>query len=595
MTRSPARRPLTAAVASGATLAVVTALLSPISTEASWTESEWDAAAVTTLDCTVAEGLASRAGGRILTGELLGASLDPVVSLDGVTASNDGAVATGSPASATLVAPHTYRNAIGLGAIADLIHLDLGLALPLEFGTGAYAQHGQARPDGTSTGASGVVTDGGAVDLDAIEDGSAPDVGTLRLSDLPGLGAALGPITDLELEIGAVGASATVDGCETAWTGESEATLQRAYGVAGLDLDVESPAVRAVDEGLSGALDDLLVSLGSTVTAVEAALSTVVKDGLGGILNGLLDNPLLSLGRIDPTVEITLDPTPVLTVLTAPLTDGAITVDLTRGRIGVDLAALLGDLHEDSDGLNGRAPNTPVLSADVLTAIVQRVAKLLRDPVAETGLLYDLEAALDRMILDAEVAIIVDAKIAADLGLLGTLNVVDIDLGITTSVGGLLGYPDHTPPDPDVKVALLNSGLLGLLLAPVNALVNLLLGGLKGLVSEILVPLIAGTLQTLLLQPADALIGSVLDTAVGIVTTLVDVLGPALGLVGQLVSITLNSQPDRPPYPDAPGTALPGEYIVSALRIGVLDGPGAGAASLLNLFLATARVGPNVR
>ena len=595
MTRSPARRPLTAAVASGATLAVVTALLSPVATEASWTESEWDTATVTTLDCAVAEGLESRAGGRILTGELLGASLDPVVSLDGVTAFNDGAVSTGSPASATLVAPHTYRNAIGLGAIADLIHLDLGLALPLEFGTGAYAQHGQARPDGTSTGASGVVTDGGAVDLDAIEDGSAPDVGTLRLSDLPGLGAALGPITDLELEIGAVGASATVDGCQTAWTGESEATLQRAYGVAGLDLDVESPAVRAVDEGLSGALDDLLVSLGSTVTAVEAALSTVVKDGLGGILNGLLDNPLLSLGRIDPTVEITLDPTPVLTVLTAPLTDGAITVDLTRGRIGVDLAALLGDLHEDSDGLNGRAPNTPVLSADVLTAIVQRVAKLLRDPVAETGLLYDLEAALDRMILDAEVAIIVDAKIAADLGLLGTLNVVDIDLGITTSVGGLLGYPDHTPPDPDVKVALLNSGLLGLLLAPVNALVNLLLGGLKGLVSEILVPLIAGTLQTLLLQPADALIGSVLDTAVGIVTTLVDVLGPALGLVGQLVSITLNSQPDRPPYPDAPGTALPGEYIVSALRIGVLDGPGAGAASLLNLFLATARVGPNVR
>ena len=39
---------------------------------------------------------------------------------------------------------------------------------------------------------------------------------------------------------------------------------------------------------------------------------------------------------------------------------------------------------------------------------------------------------------------------------------------------------------------------------------------------------------------------------------------------------------------------LAGERFVSALRIGALDGPSSGAGSLLNLFLATAGVGPNV-
>ncbi|MCP2638138.1 choice-of-anchor G family protein [Microbacterium sp. HD4P20] len=587
---SIARRMLSAAVA--ATGLVAAMLVPVVATDAAWNDSEWVNGAIGTLDCSATEGFTSQATGRVLSGSLLGESLDPVAGLSGIVVTNDGATSSVQPASSTALGADAYNSPIALNAIGGLVSAGLGLTLPLETGTGVYAQYGQALPDGVSTGASGVVTDQGAIDADAVQAGTAPSMGTFQLSQLPGLGAALGGIADLSLEVGAVASSATVDGCEEQWSGAANA-VQRDYLVAGLDLGFESPAVAALSATADTAVGTLLTGLNTTVGTVEGLLRTAVINGLTPLLAGLIDNAALSLGTVTvDSLEITLDPTSLNALLDAPLTDGVVSVDLTSGTVSVDLAALVGDVYQSSDGLNGLAPNTSVLSSQVMTALVERVGLLLRDPATQTGLLYDLERAAAKMVLDASVAIEASAIVRAQLTLI-TVDAVDVGVTIDGNVGGFLGTPGYPAPDVDVTAAVLNSGLLGLLLAPVNALVASILTSLEPLIVSTLLPSLATILQNSLVTPATGLIGTMTTTLVSAVTTALGALDGELDLVSQLVAVTVNSQPDQPPQPAPPYAIADGEYAVSALRIGVVDGTTAGAASLLNAFLASSTAGPN--
>lgn len=584
------RRMLSAAVA--ATGLVAAMLVPVVATDATWNDREWAQGAIGTLDCSVAEGLTSQATGRVLSGSLAGASLDPVAGLGGIVVANDGAVSSAQPAGSTPLGADAYASPIALQALGGLVSAGLGLPLPLEAGVGAYSQYGQALPDGASTGASGVVTDQGSIDLDAVQAGTAPSMGTFQLSQLPGLGAALGGIADLTLGVGAVASSATVDGCEERWSGP-EAAVQRDYLVSGLDLGLESPAVAALSATADTAVGTLVTGLNTTIGLAETALGSAVVAGLGPLLNGLISNPLLSLGAVTlDSVDIAIDATPLQTLLDAPLTDGVVSVDLSSGTVGVDIAALVGEVHESSDGLNGLPPNTSVLSSEVMTALVERVGRLLRNPATQTGLLYDLERAAAKMVLDASVSIEASAIIRAQLTLV-TVNAVDVGVTIDATVGGLLGTPGYPTPDIDVTAALLNSGLLGLLLTPVNALIAIILGSLEGLIVGNLLPVLGGVLQNALVTPATGLIGTLTTTLVSAVTTALGVLDGELDLISQLVSVTVNSQPDQPPQPAPPYPIAEGEYAVSALRIGVVDGTSAGAASVLNVFLASSTAGPN--
>ena len=584
------RRMLSAAVA--ATGLVAAMLVPVVATDAAWNDTEWTNGAIGTLDCSVTEGFTSQATGRVLSGSLIGESLDPVAGLSGIVVTNDGATSSAQPASSTAVGADAYNSPIALNAIGGLVSAGLGLALPLETGTGVYAQYGQALPDGVSTGASGVVTDQGAIDLAAVQAGTAPSMGTFRLSQLPGVGPALGGIADLSLGVGAVASSATVDGCEEQWSGAA-AAVQRDYLVAGLDLGFESPAVAALSATADTAVGTLLTGLNTTVGTVEGLLRTAVINGLTPLLNGLINNAALSLGTVAvDSLEVTLDPTPLNALLDAPLTDGVVSVDLTSGTVSVDLAALVGEVYQSSDGLNGLAPNTSVLSNEVMTALVERVGLLLRNPATQTGLLYDLERAAAKMVLDASVTIEASAIVRAQLLVL-TVDAVDIGVGISGTVGGFLGRPGYPAPDVDVTAVALNTGILGALLAPVNALVAIILSSLEPLIVSTLLPSLATILQNSLVTPATGLIGTMTTTLISAVTTALGALDGELDLVSQLVSVTVNSQPDQPPQPAAPYPISEGEYAVSALRIGVVDGTTAGAASVLNVFLASSTAGPN--
>lgn len=578
--------------ATAAAVGLVVATLAPATmTDAAWTDQEWAHAPVTTLDCSIADGLTSQSTGRVLSGTLVGESLDPVIGLSGIVVENDGDASSALPAGSAPVGVDAYSAPLAVQAIGGLISTELGLPLPLDAGTGSYAQYGQALPDGTSTGAAGVVTDQGAVDLDAARNGSAPRLGTLRLSDLPGAGAALGGIADLSLEIGAIASSATLDGCAAEWSGTATA-LTRDYLVAGLDLGFASPAVATLNGAATDAVSTLLTGVDGLLANAEAALSTAVVNGLTTLLNGLITTPGLSLGQVSVTAStVTLNPAPLLAVLEEPLTDGVVTVDLDAGTLSVDLAALAGEVHQSSDGLNGLDPNTPVISAEVLTALLDRVGRLLRDPATETGLLYDLERAAAKMVLDAQVHIAADATIRAQV-LLVTLDAADVGVTIDATVGDLIAEPPHA--EVGVTAAVLNGGLLGSLLAPVNELVATILSSLGGSIEQTLLPTLGAVLRTTLVEPATGLIGTMTTTLVSAVSAALGTLDSELELTSQLVSITVNAQPDQPPGPAPPYPIDAGEYAVSALRIGVVDGPAAGAASILALFLASSTVGPNM-
>ncbi|NLP84302.1 choice-of-anchor G family protein [Microbacterium sp. CFH 90308] len=584
------RRMLSAAVAAAG---LVAAMLVPVvATDAAWNDPEWVNGAIGTLDCSVTEGLTSQGTGRVLSGSLVGESLDPVAGLSGIVVANDGATSSAQPAGSTPLGADAYVSPIALQALGGLISADLGLTLPLDAGVGSYAQYGQALPDGASTGAAGAVTDQGTIDLDAVQAGTAPSMGTFQLSQLPGIGPALGGIADLTLGVGAVASSTTVDGCEERWSGPA-AAVQRDYLVSGLDLGFESPAGAALSATADTAVGTLLTGVNTTVSAAETALGNAVVAGLGPLLTGLINNALLSLGTVTiDSVDIAVDATPLQALLDAPLTDGVVSVDLTAGTVTVDLATLVGEVHESSDGLNGLAPNTSVLSSEVLTALVDRVGLLLRNPATQTGLLYDLERAAAKMVLDASVSIEVSAIIRAQLAIV-TVNAVDVGVTIDGTVGGLLGEDGYAAPDIDVTAEALNTGILGALLAPVNALVAIILSSLEGLIVENLLPTLAGVLQNSLVAPATGLIGTMTTTLFGAVTTALGALDGELDLISQLVSVTVNSQPDQPPQPAPPYPVADGEYAVSALRIGVVDGTTAGAASVLNVFLASSTAGPN--
>ena len=571
---------------------LVAAMLVPLAaTDAAWNDNEWANGALGTLDCAVTEGFTSQATGRVLSGSLVGQSLDPVAGLSGIVVANDGATSSAQPAGSTSLGADAYASPIALQALGGLVSTELGLTLPLDAGAGAYSQYGQALPDGASTGASGTVTDQGTIDLDAVQAGTAPSMGTFRLSDLPGLGPALGGIADLSLTVGSVASRATVDGCEERWSGAAGA-VQRDYLVSGLDLGFESPAVATLGGAVDTAVGTLVTGLDTTVGTVEGLLRTAVVNGLGPLLGGILGNPLLSVGSVTvDSLDVTLNTAPLLAVLDTPLTDGVVSVDLNQGTASVDLAALVGDIYQTSDGLNGLAPNTSVLSSEVMSAIVQRVGLLLRNPATQTGLLYDLERAAAKSVLDAAISIQATAIVRAQL-VLTTVDAIDVSVGMTGSVGGLLGTPGYAPVVPVVEADVL-PGSLGALAGVVAALVGTVEATLGGLIVTTLLPTLATILQNSLVTPATGLIGTMTTTLIGAVATALGALDGELDLISQLVSVSVNSQPDQSPQPAPPYPIDDGEYAVSALRIGVVDGTTAGAASVLNVFLASSTAGPN--
>ena len=514
-----------------------------------------------------AENPASQSRGWFLSGSALGTNLDNIVELQGARAVN-----TGSPAVVREVNPlsATLLNSINVPVGPVNLLGDNGFLT-----LGAVNQAAIARSNGSAIGASGAVTDSGAIAVDGQNDVPAANA-TFDLEGLLGssAGAGLEELVDVDLEVGALAASAKQERCPTS-------TQDGGYRIAQMKLALESPLLAGVLSTLSPQLQTLLngaegdIQNGGFLTegipgtaaipgvpaveevigvpavpAVEEVIGVpavpAVEEVIGSPeipatvdpITGLELTPLIPaveavapvaaipaveavapvaaipaveavapvaaipavdavdavLAGLIPANLIEVDGIPTLSSLLTNTTlggNGPVTVDLTNGRITVDVEALLQSIGLD---INNLPPNTELVDL-ILNAINDRVLQLVTD---------ELDALADR---------------------------------ITNQVG-------------DVTVTVAGVPLSG-------ANLDLLDGVLDGLVADLLVPVNG---QNNLLAEAG-------------------VLDPLFGALADVLSLRVNVQ-----------ESSNGQFTQRALVVRVL--PGSGGDGLARVNLASASVGP---
>lgn len=310
----------------------------------------------------------SQSTGVFLSGSALGVNLDDIVELDSAAARN-----TGSPATVSELNP------LGV-TLLNSLNIPLGSGINLLEGNGlltlgAVNQAAIARSNGSAIGASGAVSDSGAI---AVAGNNNVPASTAKL-DLGGLlGTSLGNgltdgLLDVDLIVGAISANAKQAESKNGKQGNQVGD----YRIADLKLNLQSPL-------LAGLLGDLDLAGGQSQLA-----------GLEGVLNGLDLNNLLSglLGGLLGTPSIDVANLPVLADIVADqdltLGSGAVTVDLSNGKITVDVEALLKSLGLD---LNNLPPNTELVRL-ILNALTDRVGDLVKDAVQD--LVDDITAAVE--------------------------------------------------------------------------------------------------------------------------------------------------------------------------------------------------------
>lgn len=548
-----------ATLGASATAFALLATTSPvIVSRAAWQDSEWTTAPIGVVDCGTTP-YETRAEGALLSGGLLGIDLDDVADVHGMVVTSDGQQAIPQPTSAQPSGEYAWRNPLKVEALFDAISLELPtvrdlLQLPLDTDTGVLTQYGQAEPHGRSVGASGLVTNGGIIDLDPDHPPEPPaDLATVNLMGLTsalGLGSLLEDVADLRLETGAVAARASLDACADDF---GATTLSREYAVNDLDLVVESDVLASLVTAIEGVISDLETSINGLLND-EGVISGLIS-GVGGLLGGIpLINPSATLG-------INLDLPDDL--LTASFSDpaGILHINPERSEIAVDIESLLAEAFSENDPtfqLNALTPNTSLLSEP---AILETLTSAL------TSALNDWVSGIREILYDA-------VTIQLTLGIQVILLVlpIGVDASIDASLRSIL--EDTATVSVSASVPIVGD-LLNLIVTP---LVNGLTGVVASVVGEPLNAIISD-----LVSSVGSLVGAIIATVSTLYTNL---------FLDGIVDITLNAQ-NAPtsgnPGPTSWDSLPPGQFDVAAIRIGILDALGELG---VELFLGRASVGP---
>lgn len=588
--RSLAATALASIVMAGLVAATVPSTVAP--TVAAWNDTEWDQATIGTdsFACGTDKNYTSSASGRFLSGSLVGTDLDTVAGVAGVSATKSGLTnAAVTPTTALRLGTQTtdvetFGNPLLVSALQGVAGIDLTgmiqLGLPLG-SAGALNQYAQVTSTGKSAGASGLVSNSGAMDVTSGAPSNAlPEPATISLARLLSK-----DISAVDLRVGAVAASSQLDWCaqleNQLWGDKTMTEAVRDYNIASLDLRVQSPLV-----------SDLVGSVSSTVTGLEDALAALVRmDGpLAGTIrstvgaSSLLTVPLMGTlvpGTITGQVTVgNVDLTTVKQLLSSPLTDGTVTIDLATGTVTMNLATLLGDTAK---GIKDLDPNTElVLNARVVNELNARVGTLLD---SWTSRVVVALTAAEQAVLAAPVTV----ATSINLTLLGS-DVAALDIRLRNT--------DPTDVSPmtvrdvingtaalQVTSRVVGSQILGGLLAGVAALA-------AGVTTDLVAPTKA-LLSTSLVTPVTTLGSGLAAATLPVVTALAGVVNS----LPSIVSLRVNVQPDKPKAPAGPSFVSAtgqssAEYRVSALRVGLLDGLGAPVAAV---YLATATSGVNTR
>ncbi|MDQ0424870.1 choice-of-anchor G family protein [Cellulomonas iranensis] len=589
------RAAVRALVAAAAAAAVAAPAVVSTST-AAWREDEWvhGLTATSSLRCGQDEGFTATSAGRFLSGSLLGTDLDPVAALQGVrlvraadgtlTVTPPTAIDPGSPApTATRLNPLTASalNVVGLNLTG------LGVGLPAG-SAGALNQYAQVSGHGTAAGAAGLVNDSGGVQVTP----------TTPSDQLPGpayvsLGTLLPAITNLadtQLRVGAVASSAQLDGCADLrallWGDGTATGAVRSYGVADVGLRTSSPVLGQLVQAVNATVGTLQTNLG-TLGGTSGPIAAAIRTGLLGQLGAGL-----SLAPLSGTVTVTTPDVAgaVAPLLTAPLTDGVVTLNLSSGVIDVDLDALLGYAP---GALSSQPPNTEVvLSATVLNPLLTRVGALLDTWTGQVvqALLTAVRSATVTVDLTTTVAASATVPVTGPV----TVNVAGVRVQLTAPVGAILDSAAGTAVPPTAAVTVTATGLTGTLVNTVLGVLGLSLSSITGALNgsgAALLGLVAPVLRTALVVPVTTL-GATLATLSG---TLVTALSSLVAVLPSVVSLMLNVQPDRPgappsePYTAGTATSTP-EYRVTALRLGLARYT--SSADVAHVRFATSTAGP---
>ena len=569
---------------------LVIATLPGIATSAEWIDNEWVSATqgtepgIGTADCEDPQ-FSTRGAATFL--ELNALVIPDAAEVGDLEATNDGTTSTVDPAGVPPLGPNPpevnqYLDDIDLALLNNAISAQIpAIDLPLNTDLGVLASYAEAQPDGYSAAGSGLITNTGALDLDAADDPGLEPLGTLSLSEivdavLPSTSPLVNYLADLDLEIGAVGSSATLDACPILWNEPLDENLTRDYLIAALDLDVESVLVSDIFDLITGLLEDI-DSLDLEAT-VEASLLADLTPILGGIASGGV-----TVADVVVDAGVSIDTTALASVLTTTYDgNGIVTLNLADGTIGIDLANLLGG----PNGLNDLPANTELL---INEAVLDELEAALLDAIG------DLLTQLDTAIATVLGSITVTGQVTA--------NLVALGIPVATVVIPLNGDP--------VVVNLLPINCAD----PVNAALCLILP----VVQAVAIPAVELLLTTALSGITD-LVDDATDDAAAVVDALTDVVVTALNLLDVvdsllfqllegvlgglfdaadgLLSIVVNAQsaptgnanPIPTNFQDPPVPA--GQYDVAAIRIGVLDLLGDDLN--VDLTLARSSVGQNI-
>jgi hypothetical protein len=528
----------------------------------------------------------SYAQGKFLSGSVAGINLDQIIALKSAQAFNSGSSSTSEmkdPLSAAVL------QSIKVDAPAG-VQLNLGSVID----AGVLSQYARAQSGGNALGASGAVSNDGAVGVGGTGDGTGGNL-SINLDNLLNSRFA-SVISDLRLQVKAVAAQAT--GSPTAVSGK--------YSLAGLTLNFTSPALANLGSKVGTSLDGVTSSL-NNLGGPNGALTNSVNRALVTL------NPILSAAGSSATVNasVTTDlQSSVAPLLTGTYTTPGITLDLKTGSVAVDLDKLLG-------GLNDKPAGTEVLS----DAIVNQILNSITTQIA--SLADQIKNQVNVSLHNAKVDLDVDVKalsttsgtpavpgVPAVPGLAPVLcNVLDI-LHLCTPQAGTPGTP-AIPGIPailgktlqssaDVHVhgtvgqilngtaatATANASLLG---GTVNANLNIrgILGGLGTTLTDKLfdnngaVSQVANSLNTNLLNPAvTALLGPVANGAT------------VQGALTGLLSVKLNMKESTSGGATGSPVTSGALFTETAVRVSVLKD--LGSSSLATLNLAQATVGPRV-
>ena len=353
-----------------------------------------------------APGDQSHASGQYLSGDLFTGTLSNAVDLSGESLDNDGTQPS-----------DTERNDLNLALLgAVTVTSPGGLQVPLSLANaGVLSQYAQVNPDGSSTGATGLVASDGTVGTGAVPPSQVP--GPLRF-DLHSAVAAAGldpaltdEVANLSLDLGVTSSRASH---------APPAATVRSYEIAGANLTFQS-----------NALGSLVTNLNSAI----APLQTTVN-GLGATLDANF-TPVANLTVTTPNLVNSVSS--LLTGTIGDLATDGVSIDLATGTVTVDI--------DHFAPLNGLAPNTPILTPTEVGAITTAITGLVNSLVTTVG--TTLQSTLDGITISGNV-------------LLGLVT-------INTSVGDLLAGA----PASDFTIiggAISLSGLLGLLTPAVATL-----------------------------------------------------------------------------------------------------------------------------